>query len=475
MIRGVIKPLTKHYLSNLDTAVFQLEDARNPMTITGVVTLRGAVDLDRLKATIETRLLNLRQFRQRVVWHPMGVRNPYWEDDPDLDLGYHLQRASLPPPGDKRALQDTVSLLASTQLDLTRSPWQMHLIEISADCSAIVFRLHHCIGDGMAVLHMILTMTDLEPEPGWPSLQPAMLRPESAGRRMWLSRPPRELRDAQRQSAQDGLAKLGQPQQLLDMGRLGVDGALDLGRFLLLEPDPDTVLHGELGETKRTAWSDGVPLEDIQLIRRRLGGTVNDVVITVITGALRRYLQAHSEPVDDITLRAVVPVNLRPAGQEGEMGNRMGAVFLTLPVWNAEPACRLREVELRMKGRKASSEAPLFYVLLNALGVAPARLAKRLVGIYGTRASAVISNVKGPQEPLYLSGVPLDGLMAWVPPTGSIGVGISILSYVGQLRVGVFTDAGLVPDPEAIVDAFHDEFQELLARALEAGEPLPAN
>ena len=351
----------------------------------------------------------------------------------------------------------------------------MHLIEISPEHSVLVCRLHHCIGDGMAVLHMILTMTDLEPEPGCPVPQPAMPGPGRAERRGRLGRPPREQRLAKRRSVQEGLAKFGQPQQLLDLGRSGVDGALDLGRFLLLEPDPDTVLNGELGETKRAAWSDGVPLEDIKSIRRRLGGTVNDVVVTVITGALRRYLQAHGEPVDSISLRAAVPVNLRPAGQEGEMGNRMGAVFLNLPVWNAEPACRLREVELHMKGRKASSEAPLFYVLLNVLGLAPARLAKRLVSIYGTRATAVISNVKGPQEQLYLSGAPLEGFMAWVPQTGSIGVGISILSYAGQLRVGVLTDAGLVPDPEAIVAGFHEEFQELLARALEAEEGPSAN
>jgi WS/DGAT/MGAT family acyltransferase len=245
-----------------------------------------------------------------------------------------------------------------------------------------------------------------------------------------------------------------------------VEGALDLGRFLLLEPDPDTVLNGPLGETKRTAWSEGIPLEDIKTIRRELGGTVNDVVVTLITGALRRYLEAHGEPVDDMTLRAAVPVNLRPAGQEGELGNRMGAVFLTLPVWNAEPACRLREVQVRMKSRKASSEAPLFYVLLNALGVAPARLAKRLVSIYGTRATAVISNVRGPQEALYLAGAPIDSFLAWVPQTGSIGVGISIISYTGHLRVGVLTDVGLVPDPQAIVEGFHNEFRALLERAL---------
>jgi WS/DGAT/MGAT family acyltransferase len=318
----------------------------------------------------------------------------------------------------------------------------------------------------MAVIHTILTMTDVEPDTDWPALQPAAPQRDRAGRLGLLARFSRAQRATEVQTFQEGTATPGQSQQLLNLGRAGADGALDLGRFLLLEPDPDTVLKGSLGEVKRAAWSDGVPLEDIKTIRRKLGGTLNDVVVTVIAGALRRYLHAYGEPVDSFTLRAAVPVNLRPAGEEGKLGNRMGAVFLTLPVWNAEPACRLREVELRMKGRKASSEPPLFYLLLNALGMAPARLAKKLVGVYGTRASAVITNVKGPQAQLYFAGVPLDGIVGWVPQTGSIGVGISILSYAGQLRVGVLADAGLVPDPEAIVAGFCDEFKELLRRAL---------
>jgi WS/DGAT/MGAT family acyltransferase len=344
------------------------------------------------------------------------------------------------------------------------------LVDISPDRSVLIIRVHHCLGDGIAVIHTILTLTDAEPEDSWPVLQPVVPQHKHAGKRGLPGRFRRRQPASEGRAAPESMAKYSQPQQLLDVGRMGAEGALDLGRFLLLEPDPDTVLKGPLSESKRAAWSHGIPLEDIKIIRRRLGGTVNDVVVTVIAGALRRYLQAHGDPVDDITLRAAVPVNLRPAGLEAELGNRMGAVFLTLPVWNAEPACRLREVELRMKGRKASSEAPLFYVLLNALGLAPARLAKRLVGVYGTRASAVITNVRGPQRQLYLAGVPVDGMVGWVPQTGSIGVGISILSYAGQLRVGVLADAGLVPDPEAIVAGFHDELAELRARALEVPE-----
>ena len=315
------------------------------------------------------------------------------------------------------------------------------------------------------MMHVLYSLTDRTPDAG-SAVQPlSRPRRELVRRRDALAMVRRRLRPRIRRTAQGGPALADGPQMLLDLGQAGAGGALDLGRFLLLEPDPQTVLKGPLGRTKRVAWSDGISLEEIGTIRERLGGTVNDVVVTVITGALRRYLEAHGEPVDEIALRAAVPVNLRPLDQTGNLGNRMGAVFLTLPVWNADPSCRLRQVELYMKGRKASQEPPLFYVLLSVLGITPARLAKRLVTIYGTRATAVVTNVKGPQEQLYLAGAAVDGCIAWVPQTGSIGLGISIFSYVGQLSVGVMADAGLVPDPETIVAGFHAEFKELLQQA----------
>jgi diacylglycerol O-acyltransferase len=466
--------MQKEYLSNIDTALVHFESPTNPMTITGIMTFEEPVSFERFKATVESRLLAMRRFRQRVVGSPFSFRNPCWVEDPDLDLAYHLQRATLPPPGDRAALQRVVSLLASLPLDLSKPPWQFHLIENYAACCAFVCRIHHCIGDGMAVLHAILSLTDTGPDAPWPSIKPAVREHrDKRGSAAW----PTSLRinnQAVRRLAGDGYEMLAHPSRLAAFGRAGGEGVLDLARFLLLKPDPDTVLMGTLSEAKEAAWSSGVRLADIGTIRRALGGTVNDVVVTVIAGALRRYLQARGEPVDEIALRAAVPVNLRQPGKEGALGNRMGAVFLRLPVWNPDPACRLRDIVWHMTERKESSEAPLFYVLLHVLGMTPARLAKSLVQIYGTRASAVITNVKGPQEQLYLAGVPIDDFMAWVPQTGSIGLGISIFSYAGLLRVGVLADADLVPDPAAIVTAFHEEFSALLACALEAAEEASA-
>jgi WS/DGAT/MGAT family acyltransferase len=461
--------VAREYLSSIDTALLQLEDPTNPMMVTAVMIFGSAIDYEHLKATIRSRLLRMQRFRQRVSWSRLGHGRPYWREDPDFDLNYHLQRASLRPPGDRAALQEVASLLASTPLDLGKPPWQVYLIEGYEGGCALVWRFHHSIADGMALAQVVLSMTDADPDAPWP-----VHEPESTNQRRRGERPaaltPSVLRHNASRWLQEGFGRVTDPAQLPETGRIGAEAALDLGRFLLLKPDPDTVLMGRLGEAKQAAWSDGISLEEIRTVRRRLGGTVNDVLLAVIAGALRRYLQAQGEPVDALSLRAAVPVSMRSPEREGELGNLMGAVFVTLPVWLADPACRLRDIEWRMGDRKKSSEAPLFYVLLNVLGKTPAQVAKALVTVYGTRATAVITNVPGPREQRYLAGAALESILAWVPQTGSIGLGISILSYAGQLRVGVLADQGLLPDPEAVLAAFHAEFELLLARAQQMGD-----
>jgi WS/DGAT/MGAT family acyltransferase len=243
------------------------------------------------------------------------------------------------------------------------------------------------------------------------------------------------------------------------------DAAGDLGRFLLQRPDPDTVLNGDLGEAKRTAWSEAVPLTEIQAIRSSLGGTVNDVLLTVTTGALRQYMQDRGDAVDHISIRAAVPVDVRTEEAVQRLGNQVGAVFVTLPVSIADPVCRLGEIQRRMDERKDSHEAPVFSFLLNALGLAPAQIANTLIRTFSTRGSLVMTNVRGPRERLYLAGSPVEALLPWAPTTGCIGVAVSILSYAGEVRLGLLTDQGLVPDPERIAEAFHAEFETLLSRA----------
>ena len=463
--------MAREYLSDIDRALLHLDDPTNLMLITGIMVFKAPIDFERLKATVQVRLLRMPRFRQRLVWPRLGVDRPYWEDDPNFDLGYHLQRAHLGgrQADDQSALQDVVSLLASTPLDRSRPLWQFHLIENYAECCALILRFHHSIADGVAVNHVILSLTDSDPDVPWPTVQPQAPQQRGAGRMGMALRSAQSVLTTTRKTTarlvQEGVDLLDPPSHLIDAGRTGRDAALDLGRFLLLEPDPGTVLKGELGPDKRAAWSDGIPLEDVKVIRHALGGTVNDVLLTVVAGGLRRYLQDRGDPVDRLSIRVTVPVNLRPPDREAELGNRVGAVFVPLPISIADPGCRLSEIVRHMDGRKESLEAPVFNAALHALGHAPARIANTLINTFSTRATAVMTNVRGPQEQRYLAGSPLDTLLGWVPTTGRMGVGVSVLSYAGEVRLGVLTDEGLVPDPETIVAGFDAEFEALLAQA----------
>jgi diacylglycerol O-acyltransferase len=463
--------MAREYLSDIDRTLLHLDDPTNRMLITGVMIFKAPIDLERLKATVQARLLRMPRFRQRLVWPRLGMDRPYWEDDPNFDLGYHLQRARLGgrQADDQSALQDVVSLLASTPLDRSRPLWQFHLIENYAECCALILRFHHSIADGVAVNHVILSLTDSDPDVPWPTVQPQAPQQRGAGRMETALRSAQSVLTTTRKTTarlvQEGVDLLDPPSHLIDAGRTGRDAALDLGRFLLLEPDPGTVLKGELGPDKRAAWSAGIPLEDVKVIRRALGGTVNDVLLTVVAGGLRRYLQDRGDPVDSLSIRVTVPVNLRPPDREAELGNRVGAVFVPLPISIADPVCRLGEIVRHMNGRKESLEAPVFNAALHALGHAPARIANTLINTFSTRATAVMTNVMGPQEQRYLAGSPVDALLGWVPTTGRMGVGVSVLSYAGEVRLGVLTDAGLVPDPETIVAGFDAEFEALLVQA----------
>jgi diacylglycerol O-acyltransferase len=268
-----------------------------------------------------------------------------------------------------------------------------------------------------------------------------------------------------------GLSLAAHPERVRRLVKSGRRAASALEDILLCPPDSQTAFKGELGLSKRVAWSGPVALDEVKAIGRSLDGTVNDVLLAVVSGALRRYLQGRGEAADGIGLHAAVPVNLRGAGTTGRLGNRVGTIFAPLPVGVADPVQRLEAVRRSMDGLKRSSQAPATFAAMRALGRTSPPLQRAVVGIMAGRATAIMTNVVGPRETRYLAGAPLKSLLFWVPKTGGLALGVSILSYAGQVRLGVITDRGLVPDPEAIVAAFHAELDELLALA---GQVRPA-
>jgi diacylglycerol O-acyltransferase len=438
-------------LSAVDAAWLRMEDPTNLMMVTGILLLDGHLDPGRLRALVEDRLLAFARFRQRVEEPPFGLGVPRWVTDDRFDLDAHLHHVALPAPGDKAALEALVSDLLSTPLDFSKPLWQLHLVE-HAGGSALVGRVHHCIADGIALIQVLLSLTDTTARPR--RRPAAALGPDGGGGSALLR--------AGGLLAQAGFGLARDPGQAVRLAGQGMGAAATLAQVALLPPDPQTALRGRLGVTKRAAWSEPIALAEVKAAGAASGGTVNDVLVAAATGALRHYLAGRGDNVEGLDVRAAVPVNLRQGDHALHLGNQFGLVFLALPIGVADPRQRLAEVKRRMDELKSSLQPVVALGTLAAIGYLPAGLQPIPISFFGSKTSMVLTNVPGPRQRLYLAGVPLQRAMFWVPQSGRVGLGISILSYAGEVMVGVASDAGLVPDPQAIVDAFHIEVEALL-------------
>jgi WS/DGAT/MGAT family acyltransferase len=411
----------------------------------------GKVSRTALKRAIKSRFLAFHRFRSRAV---QDVAGAWWENDGALDLDHHIQRIALPAPGGKEQLERVVSELASTPLDAARPLWQFHLVDNYRGGTALIMRIHHCYADGIALVQVVLSLTHDTAE-GSLEVPAEAVEPSAdaeAEADFWaqIMKPVADAIEGAKQLGVQGvLAK-------------GKDFAVEAARLALMERDTQTRFKGALGKRKRVAWADPLPLEEVKVVGKALGCSINDVLLSMAAGALRDYLLEKGDAVDGVEIRAIVPVNLRPIGQGKSLGNHFGLVFLEVPLGMAHPLERLYEIRRRMQALKGSYQPVIALALLSAVGYGPRMVQEQVTQLLGANASTVMTNVPGPQSPIYLAGKRITGLDFWVPQSGGIGMGISILSYDGRIQFGVITDAGLVPDPDRIVDRFDDEFDKLL-------------
>jgi diacylglycerol O-acyltransferase / wax synthase len=464
---GALEPL-----SAVDHAWLRMDDPTNLMIINGCLVLERPVDKERVKALLARRLLPIRRFRQRIL-HRDGT--PCWKEEPAFDLDAHILETNLPAPGDDAALAAVVSALMSEPLELDRPLWRFHLINGYKGGCVLMGRLHHCIGDGMALLLVLLSLTDLtEGTPEGPEIPE-----DSENAFTQLFRHPPHGREAARQLAAqimpDGIRLLEQSAEAFQsMGPLmtGIASTGAFARLLARPADPRTLFKGPLKVPKRVAWSEPILVSDVKEVGRALGGTINDVLIAAMTGALRRYLDRRGEPAHGLNFRAAMPVNLRSIDKMAELGNRFGLIFLSLPVGIDDAVARLAELRRRALALKRSAEPVVVYAILKLLGVVPLAIQRLVVSLFAAKTTMVMTNVPGPREVLYLAGRAIREIFFWVPQSGRVGLGVSIFSYAGHVRLGLASDEGLVPDPEVIVHGFHEEFAELQARARTEGKTL---
>lgn len=450
-------------ISGIDTAWLRMERPTNLMMIAGVMIFSERLEYERLREVIETRFLKYRRFTQRAVQKAAGA---FWETDPYFDIGRHVLRTALPGRADKAELEHLASDLISTPLDFSKPVWQFHLVEDYQAGSAVILRIHHCYADGIALIHVLLSLTDPASQAA-PAPAEDEERAEDAGIFRRFFEPVDKVVNTTlrlgRGLVEEGAGIVRDPTLALDYARNGARLATEIARIALMNDDSRTRFKGALGVSKRVAWAEPLDLREVKAIGKALGGSVNDILLASVAGALRDYLVEKGDPVpEDLQVRAIIPVNLRPLEKAARLGNFFGLVFVALPVGIANPLERVYEVRRRMNELKESYQPILALGLLGAAGMGPNMLQQPLLDMLSRKASAVMTNVPGPREAIYLGGARISEMMFWVPQSGEIGMGVSILSYNNRVHFGLVADRKLVDDPEAIINRFPGEFEKLL-------------
>jgi diacylglycerol O-acyltransferase / wax synthase len=464
-------------MSSVDTAWLRMDSPENAMMIVGVTVTATPLSLADFRRMLETRFLCFPRFRLRPVQDPFGAS---WLEDESFDLDAHLLRVKLPAPGGKAELQSLAAELAGRPLNPDRPWWQVHLIEDYLGGSAWVLRIHHCYADGIAMVRVLLSMTEQDSGP-------ALAAAKGGGRRgrkatadtrpradllpllNWvdqLSRPANDILESVLAEGakllEGGIHKLFHPDQAAAMARQAGSLIGEFARVLALPDDPQTPLRGALSGTKHVAWADPIPLAEVKAIGRALDCTVNDVLMATVAGALGAHLRDRDFDTESLAIRASMPVNLRAAEEPLTLGNKFGLIFVELPIGIRNPLQRVYAMHDTMVSLKGSLQPPMSLMVLGLMGLLPAAVQAPAIELFSRKGSLVASNVPGPQAPLYMCGQRISEMYFWVPQSGTMGIGISILSYAGQVFFGIIADDRLIDDPQAVVDRIGPEFERLL-------------
>jgi len=459
--------ISREKMSSVDKAWLQMESSVNLMMITGILIFESPIDRIKLREILSARFLHFSRFKQNVL---RDNGDAYWQDDPYFDIDNHLHSIGLPGKASQEDLHQLASDLSNTPLDFNKPLWQMHLIDNYQGGCAMVIRIHHCIADGLSLVRVMLSITD---DKEAPLLQEKAKTEHEHPEADWLA-PTRKLfhqvYHLGHEVLEEGKDLFQHPSHLLELAEKGLSVGSELSHIGLMQSDPLTCLKNKLSGRKQVAWAEPLSLEAVKTTSRRLGGTINDVLMSCATGALHRYLneqqlepgrQRHSIDLTDI-LHMVVPVNLRPLDKPiSTLGNKFGLVLVSLPVGEPNLLQRFQKVRHSMEELKKSPQAKVFYGMLSVLGKGPSKLEQTALEVLSKNASAVMTNVPGPKKSLFLAGSRLTQPMVWVPQSGEVGVGLSILSYDGSIQFGLIADKAMIPDPDVVVDYFVQSYQEM--------------
>ena len=461
-------------LTGLDTSFLHLEDATSHMHVASVMVFEGPPPpYDELLEAFERRLPLVPRYRQRLAFVPLGQGRPKWVDDPHLNLRYHVRSTALPSPGSEAQLKDLAGRVFSQQLDRDKPLWEVWLVEgLEDDRFAVLSKTHHSLVDGISGVDIISVLFDTVPEPSAPT---------NPGDR-WLPRPlpsPAQLLGealVERAVTPGELSRtlraiVRGPRRILEGAR---DAAVGVGAMAWagLSPAPSSPYNKAIGPHRRFTWVRA-DLGDLKAIKNGLGGTVNDVVLATVAGALGKHLRRRGQNTDGLELKAMVPVSVRQDAERGALGNKVAAMMAPLPVWCQEPVARLDIVREQLKDLKSGSQAVGAQVLTDLSGFAPPNIMGQASRLMARQRffNLVVTNVPGPQFPLYLLGRRMLDPFPMVPLASGQGVGVALLSYNGRINFGLVGDFDLLWDLDDLALDLEESLAEL---AEEAGVELRA-
>jgi diacylglycerol O-acyltransferase len=455
-------------LTGLDASFLHLEDASSHMHVGGVMLFEGPPPpyAEMLEA-FERRLPLVPRYRQRLAFVPLGQGRPKWVDDPHFNLRYHVRSTALASPGSERQLKDLAGRVFSQQLDRDKPLWEVWLVEgLDDDRFAVVSKTHHALVDGISGVDIISVLFDTSPEPAAPT---------DPGDR-WLPRPlpsrAQLLAEALLERATIP-AEIGRSAKALLRGPLRIaggvrDAAVGVGAMAWagLNPAPGSPYNKSIGPHRRFTWVRA-DLRDMKAIKDELGGTVNDVVLSIVAGGLGRHLRRRGRNTDGLELKAMVPVSVRADVERGALGNRVAAMMAPLPVWCQEPVARLDIVSEQLKGLKSGGQAVGAQVMTELSGFAPPTIMDQASRLMARQRffNLVVTNVPGPQFPLYLLGRRMLDPFPMVPLAKNQALGVALLSYDGHINFGLVGDYDLMWDLDDFAVDLEESMAELAAAA----------
>jgi WS/DGAT/MGAT family acyltransferase len=460
-------------LSPLDVSFLYLETPTTAMHVGGVAIFdpparvdgEAGFDYDGLCELVARRISLVPRYRQKVRWVPGHLANPVWVDDEDFDISYHVRRSALPRPGTMDQLRELVGRLQSRQLDRNRPLWEIYLVEGLADGRfAIITKTHHAVVDGVSAVDISTLILDVGttprevPDDGWVPRS----EPTSAGLVLGaladnLRRPTQVIETVRAEVADVraiGQRVLGTAAGLVAAARTSVRSA------------PESPLNATIGEQRRYGMA-ATELDDYKRVRKAHGGTVNDVVLATVAGALRVWLLTRGESVTPkSTVRAMVPVSVRSEQQSGALGNRVSAMFVDLPIGEQSPVVRLHQISYAMKAHKESGQSVAADAIVALSGFAPPTIhsaAARLASGFSRRLfNVVVTNVPGPQYPLYAAGAQMLECYPVVPLSKGQGVSVGLTSYNGGVYYGLNADRDTMPDIDVLAQCIEESLGELV-------------